>query len=166
YDERYYREWSHELPPLMHPDRPLPIDLHHTILPVTSRLRPAAEALVDASVALPGSLLRVLAPEDQVLHTCCHLFEDSDLWHQMRDLLDIDAMLRASANDPGFGERLATSAARHGLHRPLYYGLRYVRRFLASPVPERAAREAAIRAQPSWASRTLMDALVARSLLP
>ncbi len=166
YDERYYREWSHELPPLMHPDRPLPIDLHHTILPVTSRLRPDAEALVDASVALPGTPLRVLAPEDQVLHTCCHLFEDSDMWHQMRDLLDLDAMLRARAHDPGFDERLATSAARHGLQRPLHYGLRYAHRFLASPVPARAAHEAARRARPSWAGAALMDALVPRSLLP
>ncbi|HEY0878072.1 MAG TPA: nucleotidyltransferase family protein [Zeimonas sp.] len=166
YDERYYREWSHELPPLMHPDRPLPIDLHHTILPVTSRLRPDAEALVAASVALPGTPLRVLAPEDQLLHTCCHLFEDSDMWHQMRDLLDIDAMLRACVDDPGFDERLAASAAHHGLHRPLHYGLRYARRYLASPIPRNAARDAARLARPSPPTSLLMDALVARSLLP
>ena len=166
YDERYYREWSHELPPLLHPDRPLAIDLHHTILPVTSRLRPDAEALVAASIPLPGTPLRVLAPEDQVLHTCCHLFEDSDLWHQMRDLLDLDAMLRAHAGNPTFDERLVASAARHGLHRPLHHGLRYAQRFLASPVPERAAREAARRAKPSRAGSALMDALVVRSLLP
>lgn len=166
YDERYYREWSHELPPLMHPERPLPLDLHHTILPVTSRLRPDADALIAAAVALPGTPLRVLAPEHQLLHTCCHLFEDSDMWHQLRDLLDLDAMLRARAGDIGFDERLAQSAAHHGLHRPLHYGLRYARRFLASPVPPLAAREAARHAQPSRAIALLMDALVARSLLP
>lgn len=166
YDERYYREWSHELPPLMHPDRPLPVDLHHTILPVTSRLRPDADALIAASIALPATPLRVLAPEDQLLHTCCHLFEDSDLWHQMRDLLDLDAMLRAYADDAGFDERLAASAARHGLQRPLHHGLRYAHRFLGSPAPERAAREAARRGRPSWAGSALMDALVVRSLLP
>ncbi len=166
YDERYYREWSHELPPLMHPERPLPIDLHHTILPVTSRLRPDADALVADSVALPGSPLRVLAAHDQLLHTCCHLFEDSDMWHQLRDLLDLDAMLRAHAADDDFDQRLAASAARHGLHRPLHYGLRYARRFLGAPVPGRAAREAAQWARPSRATALLMDALVVRSLLP
>jgi len=166
YDERYYREWSHELPPLMHPERPLPIDLHHTILPVTSRLRPDADALVAASVGLPGTPLRVLAPEDQVLHTCCHLFEDSDMWHQLRDLLDLDAMLRQGAERADFDERLAASVARHGLHRPLHYGLRYARRFLSSPVPPRSAGEAARRAKPSALGAALMDALVARSLLP
>lgn len=166
YDERYYREWSHELPPLMHPDHPLPVDLHHAILPVTSRLRPDGDALVDASVALPGGPLRVLAPEDQVLHSCCHLFEDSDMWHQLRDLVDLDAMLRGCGGDAAFDARLAASVARHGLHRPLHYGLRYARRFLASPMPERARREAARRALPSPAGGLLMDALVARSLLP
>jgi len=166
YDERYFREWSHELPPLMHPERPLPVDLHHTILPVTSRLRPDAEALIEASVALPGTPFRVLAPHDQLLHTCCHLFEDSDMWHQMRDLLDLGAMLRASAGDAGFDDRLAESAARHGLHRPLHYGLRYARRLLDAPVPERSAREAARRAQPLRVTTALMDALVTRSLLP
>lgn len=166
YDERYYREWSHELPPLMHPERPLPIDLHHTILPVTGRLRPDGDALVDASVALPDGRLRVLAPEDQVLHTCCHLFEDSDMWHQLRDLLDLDAMLREYGRGPDFDERLAASVARHGLHRPLHYGLRYARRYLGSPMPERARREAARHAQPSPPTEWLMDALVARSLFP
>ncbi|MDT3677845.1 MAG: nucleotidyltransferase family protein [Burkholderiaceae bacterium] len=166
YDERYYREWSHELPPLMHPERAMPIDLHHTILPVTSRLRPDADALVAASVALPGTPLRVLAPEDQVLHTCCHLFEDSDMWHQLRDLLDLDAMLRQGAERADFDEGLAASVSLHGLQRPLHYGLRYAHRFLSSPVPRHSAREAARRAQPSAAGATLMDALVARSLLP
>lgn len=166
YDERYYREWSHELPPLMHPERPLPLDLHHTILPVTSRLRPDAGALVAASVALPGTPLRVLAPEHQLLHTCCHLFEDSDMWHQLRDLLDLDAMLRAYADHAGFDDRLAESAAHHGLHRPLHYGLRYARLLLASPVPALAAREAARHARPSRPTALLMDALVVRSLLP
>ncbi len=166
YDERYYREWSHELPPLMHPERPLPVDLHHTILPVTSRLRPDAPALIEASRALEGTVFRVLAPEDQVLHTCCHLFEDSDMWHQMRDLLDLDSMLRAAGAEPSFDERLARSAAHHGLQRPLHYGLRYANRFLGTPVPARSACEAAQRGAPSAPTAFVMDALVARSLLP
>lgn len=166
YDERYYREWSHELPPLRHPDFPLAIDLHHTILPVTSRLKPDAGALMAAAVKVPGTSLRVLAPEDQLLHASCHLFEDSDLWQQMRDLLDIDAMLRAGATDPHFDARLAAAAERHGLHRPLFYGLHYSRRFLGSPIPAQAARLATRRARPLFPGMVVMDALVTRSLLP
>ena len=36
YDQRYYREWSHELPPMRFPGHALEIDLHHTCLLYTS----------------------------------------------------------------------------------------------------------------------------------
>ena len=43
YDDVYYRRWMHELPPLLHRDRDRLIDVHHTILPPTARITPAAE---------------------------------------------------------------------------------------------------------------------------
>jgi hypothetical protein len=30
YDQHYYREWSHELPPMRYPGHALEVDLHHT----------------------------------------------------------------------------------------------------------------------------------------
>ena len=45
YDERYYRLWSHELPPMRHFEREVELDVHHTILPLTSRLTPDREKL-------------------------------------------------------------------------------------------------------------------------
>ncbi len=42
YDQRYYREWMHELPPLRHHARLSVVDLHHNILPRTSRFSPDA----------------------------------------------------------------------------------------------------------------------------
>ena len=38
YDDAYYRQWMHELPPMQHTLRGSVIDVHHTILPRTSRL--------------------------------------------------------------------------------------------------------------------------------
>ncbi len=35
YDQRYYRERMHELPPMEHVHRGTTIDVHHTILPET-----------------------------------------------------------------------------------------------------------------------------------
>ena len=35
YDQRYYRTWMHELPPLRHIKRGTVIDVHHAILPTT-----------------------------------------------------------------------------------------------------------------------------------
>ena len=37
YDDAYYRDHMHELPPLIHKERDRMIDVHHTILPLTAR---------------------------------------------------------------------------------------------------------------------------------
>ena len=51
YDERYYRVWSHELPPMRHFEREVELDVHHTILPLTSRLTPDREKLWERTQA-------------------------------------------------------------------------------------------------------------------
>ncbi|TVS00739.1 MAG: hypothetical protein EA406_00235, partial [Rhodospirillales bacterium] len=89
YDQRYYRRWMHELPPLRHADRLTVIDVHHTILPPTSRLTPDADRLWQSARALPGLGMFVLGPHDMVLHSVAHLFEDGDLNFAIRDLVDI-----------------------------------------------------------------------------
>ena len=38
YDEHYYRDWMHEIPPLRHPTHAMEIDLHHNLTPHTSRI--------------------------------------------------------------------------------------------------------------------------------
>jgi hypothetical protein len=56
YDDAYYRDHMHELPPLIHAQRDRMIDVHHTILPLTHRARPDAAALMeDAEQILPGT---------------------------------------------------------------------------------------------------------------
>ena len=54
YDQLYYRRWTHELPPLVHRDRLTAVDVHHGILPVTSRLKPDLTRLLAQARALPG----------------------------------------------------------------------------------------------------------------
>jgi hypothetical protein len=53
YDDVYYREHMHELPPLIHKERDRMIDVHHTILPLTARRRPDAAGMLGASKPLP-----------------------------------------------------------------------------------------------------------------
>ena len=62
YDQRYYRTWMHELPPLSHPERGLEVDIHHTISPLTSRLSPDPARLIADSIPLADSRLRILQP--------------------------------------------------------------------------------------------------------
>lgn len=161
WDERYYREWSHELPPLRHADHGLELDLHHTITPVTSRVRADDELLHAGFTALPDSRWLVLHPLDQVLHAVIHLFQDSDLQGQLRNLVDIDGLLRAHLRGAADWEALLGRAERHGAGRLLWYALAYCREWLGTPVPAGLALP-----PPAWTRRAAMDWLFRRSCPP
>ena len=141
YDQRYYREWTHEIPPLTHPERGTPIDVHHTIVPLTARYRPDAGALIRDALPLVDRRLRVLAPADMVLHSAVHLFNDeSD--KPLRDLFDVHDLLSQFGVRAGFWDELLERARLHGLSRPLYYALRHASRLLGTPVPRDALERA------------------------
>jgi hypothetical protein len=123
YDDTYYRRWMHELPPLIHRERDRMIDVHHTILPLTARVRPDAEALVANSVALESGV-RTLSPEDMLLHCAAHLFADGDLAGGLRNLWDIRCLAADFGNAPGFWPRLAERAHKHGLEAAAARALR------------------------------------------
>ena len=133
YDDLYYRRWMHELPPLIHRTRDRMIDVHHTILPPTARPTPDAAALVDASIPLENGL-RILCPEDMVIHAAAHLLADGDLAGGLRNLWDIDRLLREFMAEPGFWARLEERAGRHQLRAPLARALRLTERLYATPV--------------------------------
>jgi len=167
YDERYYRDWMHELPPLMHAKRKTVVDVHHTILPETCRLKPDAAKLIASATPLPGykNLYR-LSDHDIVLHSAAHLFHDGELEHGLRDLVDMDALLRHFGEQENFWDELIERAAEMDLGRPLYYALHYVRRFLGTPVPDVAMKAAATLGKPPMIISSLMDALFGRALMP
>jgi hypothetical protein len=165
YDELYYREWMHELPPMRHVTREMEIDIHHTILPRTGRLRPDAERLFAAARPLPDPRLRVLSPTDMVLHNTVHLFQDGDLANALRELVDLHDLLRHFGTDAEFRQRLVPRAKELGLLRPLYYGLRYSRRLLHTEIPDPVVEQAREGA-PKPGIRALMDRLVPTALLP
>jgi hypothetical protein len=166
YDQRYYREWMHELPPMQHVIRQSLIDVHHAILPETARARPDPASLRAAACAVGGDdSLRVFAPADMVLHSAVHLFYDGEFDHGLRDLIDIHRLLCKFGENVAFWEVLPTRAAELQLSRPLFYALRYAVRLLGSPVP--ATTLSAMRpAAPNRALLALMDGLFARALLP
>jgi len=164
YDQRYYREWMHELPPLQHMRRASMLDVHHTILPVTARLKPDAARLMAEAQPVPGAEgVQTLAPADIVLHSATHLFHNDDLSHGLRDLSDLDLLLRQYAAEPSFWDGLVARAQRMDLGRPLHYGLRCAHRLLGTPVPA-ATLAAAAEAAPTAPVAVCMDALWARAL--
>ncbi len=166
YDDHYYRAWMHELPPLRHRERGTVLDVHHTILPPTGRVHPDPALLFQASRPIGDSGYRMLAPEDMWLHCAAHLFQDSDLSGGLRDLIDLDLMLRHfGATEPGFWERLAPRAEQLQLTGPLHYALRYTVGWLNTPVPE-AVRRQASRVRSGGIGGWLMDPLARQALAP
>ncbi len=155
YDQHYYREWMHEIPPMQHPERETLLDIHHTILPLTSRFFPDAAALLAASLPLDNPRLRILAPADMVLHSTVHVFND-EVSNPLRDLSDLHLLLTHFGERPGFWDELVARADLHGLRRPLYYLVRHVTRVLDTPVPP-AIQESAVGGAPPKAVGLVMD---------
>jgi len=136
YDDLYYRRWMHELPPLIHKERDRMIDVHHTILPLTARPTPDAAAMIADSARL-GNGLGVLSPPDMIVHSAAHLFADGDLAGGLRNLWDIDRLLREFAEaDAGFWPKLEERASRHGLLAAVHRAGRLAHDLYGTPVPE------------------------------
>jgi len=124
-------------------------DVHHAILPKTARLKPDSAKLLAASHRLAGEpWLRVLAPVDMVLHAAAHLFLNEEFSNGLRDLVDLDSLLRHFGAEPGFWERLAARGRELDLARPattrcvthsMHWGRRFPRT-RASPSRPRARR--------------------------
>lgn len=159
YDQKYYREWSHEIPPLHYPGRLLSVDVHHTICPPVSRLRPdAAQFWADAEPCeIPG--VRLLSPVDSVLHAAVHLFFDSDFDGRFRELVDLHELLTAFGGVSGFWDALIARAKMQGLGRPLYYTFVALTRVLRTPVPAAALAASRAFAPPPLTDRWMTNTL-------
>ncbi|HEY0065152.1 MAG TPA: nucleotidyltransferase family protein [Telluria sp.] len=166
YDQRYYRVWMHEIPPMQHVQRGSVIDVHHAILPLTARARPDPDKLRASAVEVPGHAgVQVLAPADMVIHSATHLFYDGEFDKGLRDLLDLHRLLTEFGARPGFWDGLPARARELQLGRPLFYALRYAARLLGTAVPP-AVMAALAWAGPPQPLLALMDALFLRALLP
>lgn len=166
YDQRYYRTWMHELPPMQHIRRMTTIDVHHAILPETANIHPDTAKLLAAAQQLEGyNDLKVLAPVDMILHSAVHLFHEGDLNNGLRDLLDLDGLLKTFGTTSGFWPTLVDRAKEIELTRPLFYALRYTTRLLHTPVPSMPLQS--IKAfGPGALTLWIMDQLYSRALMP
>ena len=135
YDDAYYRRWMHELPPLIHAERDRMIDVHHTILPPTARPTPDAAGLIAAAVPL-GNGLSVLSPADIVVHAAAHLIADGDMAGGLRNLWDIDRLVREFLDgDPAYLEALEARARHHDLWPAVRRACGLARDLYDTPVP-------------------------------
>ena len=165
YDQKYYRQWMHEIPPLRHLKRKTSIDVHHNILPKTSRFCPDAKKLLANIVKIPEKNIWALAPEDRVLHSATHLFHEGEFEQGFRDLSDLDLLPKEFSAQENFWEKLLQRADELLQQIPLFYALRYTHQILQTPVPLKVL-EASAQQAPNRINTKLMDALFLRALMP
>ena len=164
YDERYYRKWMHEIPPLGHEERESTLDVHHTILPPTSRVKLQPDKLFADAIEVSDGLFS-LSPADMVLHSAAHLFHEGEFQHGLRDLWDLDRLLRFWAESDAFWEKLITRAEELGLMTPLFYGVRYTAFFFKTPIPDEINRKI-IQWRPGKVLFPLVDFMFRQAFVP
>lgn len=169
YNQMYYRRWSHEVPPLRHVQRMSVIDLHHTIAPPTSRFKVDGAALLERIRPIAGTDdLYTLAPEDMVLHSAVHLFQEGEFDRGLRDLLDmLDLLQHFERTEPQpFWPVLLARARELGLQVPLHHALHHLQRLFGLAIPPaQAAGVEALRPRASL-GRAPMAWLLALALRP
>ncbi len=166
YDQRYYRRWMHELPPMQHVRRETSIDVHHTILPETARVKVNTGALFESVIPVAGiERVFILPPIDMFLHSATHLFHEGEFDNGLRDLFDLDSLIRHFSSKPQFWNDLVPRAIHLGLTRPLFYALRYTASILSTPIPIDVTNSARVGA-PSYIVVAMMDECFSKVLRP
>ncbi|MBF0447528.1 MAG: nucleotidyltransferase family protein [Magnetococcales bacterium] len=166
YDQRYYRDWMHELPPLRHTERMTEVDVHHAILPMTGRLKPDSSLLLADRILLAGETnLWTLSAVDMTLHAVVHLFHDSDFDKGLRGLTDLDGLFRHFGQQPSFWQELIPRARTLNLARPLYYALRMGEKMVSTPLSESVKQTIQVDAPSPWVG-WLMESLMERMMVP
>lgn len=165
YDQRYYRQWMHELPPMQHLGRGTSLDVHHTILPPTTHAKLDAKKLwQQATEAKNIDGVFVLGHADMVLHSAAHLFHEGEWGSGLRDLVDLHALLGEFSKDPDFWDALSDRGIELHLERPLYYAARYCRIVLDTHVPETVFERISKAGAPNKATLLAMDSLVLNAI--
>jgi len=161
HDQRYYREWSHEVPPMRHALHPIELDLHHNILPPAARHRVEVELLLAQVQPSKWAGWQVLQPIDQVLHSAAHLFFDAEASDRVRDLVDLDGLFRHFGVAAGFWDALAARAQVLGLTEPLALAAHLCVAWLGTPIPADAQARFAVLGPSAVRRRWLLPTLSA-----
>lgn len=114
YDDYYYRQWMHELPPFYHPQSHITLDLHHNILPIVSKRYIEASALFDEAQSLENNI-NIPSLQDLFIHSAAHLFQDSVFHRALRDLYDMYHLHRLIVASEGGDVALFARAQQLGL---------------------------------------------------
>ncbi|TDF37278.1 hypothetical protein EYS14_14075 [Alteromonadaceae bacterium M269] len=133
YDEMYYREWAHEIPPLTHVKRGTVLDLHHNLVPIVSGQAPDVADFSKDLVETKDGLL-VFSQAAQTLHSAVHLFLNEDFSHGIRDLTDLHILFTSNKDDENYWESLITLSSKSSFEKELQLAVRYCQKILNTDI--------------------------------
>lgn len=121
YDQNYYRAWSHELPPYYNPNTGATLDVHHTLLPVTTRKLFDVENLFKRQETHLG--LSTLCLEERLIHCVVHFSYNEDYGNAFRDLWDLHCLVDEMQQKEGSIKSLLGFDSARQFHRDIAYVL-------------------------------------------
>ena len=134
HDEKYYRKWAHEIPPLRHGKRGTIVDIHHNIVPIISGRHLDADKFASNSVTTEDGY-QILSFAAMTLHSLIHLFFNEDVKKGYRDLIDIHTLMTFHS-DNDYWQTLLSLAKETGFQLELFLACRYAPKILQTVIPE------------------------------
>lgn len=163
YDEAYYREWAHEVPPMIHSGRGTVIDLHHNLyLPISGRA-PKIELFLDGAIEIQG--FHILRPAAMTLHAVIHLMLNDDLKHAFRDLNDLHLMM-TEFDGQCYWDDLLELAGKSGFENELFLACRYCQHFFQTSISNEHLTKLAKMHQMNWLEVKFLDKCYMLALSP
>jgi len=163
YDQKYYREWSHEIPPLRHGSRGTVLDVHHNLLPIISGRAPDINMFFQHIQATQDGY-SVFKPAAMFLHSTIHLFLNEEIKHGFRDLTDLYLIIEQYQSD-AFWRELVELAISTNFAVELCLALRYTNKILGQAIPASVTEELQ-RFLPSKVALSYLDFIFLRILKP
>ncbi|MDP5459384.1 nucleotidyltransferase family protein [Alishewanella sp. SMS8] len=162
YDEHYYRNWTHEIPPVRHHARGTVLDIHHNLVPLVSGRAPNIAAF-ERHVITTDQGYAVLDLPAITLHSLIHLFFNETFKNAFRDLTDLH-LLFSDFSEEDWTEILKLSAET-GFQFELMLAVRYCQQLLQTTVPCWVCQQLENGQPAAWRMR-LLDFIFGYTLLP
>jgi len=166
YDQNYYRQWMHEIPPLKHTQRNTTIDVHHNIIPITTKYSPDSDLLLSNIIKIKDKDIWVLNYESQVIHSAVHLFHEGEFKNGFRDLLDLHLLIVDFSKQKDFWKKLVIRSRELEQQIPLLLALRYSSLFFKTPIPDTVFHAVKQEAKVGFFKIRYLDFLFKRALMP
>jgi len=130
--ERYDSHFH--LPPFVPPRGQPRVEIHTGLIRPFFPRQPDLDAMRRRAepIEVGRVIARALCPEDQVLHCCLHLAFGDQFVRGVKDLADIDALVRRPNRFDG--EAFVHEVERQGYGRAAYYALERTRRVFGTPI--------------------------------